>query len=84
MSYVHEWRRKRRDKVNEIKVAMGCADCGIQHPAVLDFHHIEPVNGDKTKRVSQMISSGLRWQAILEQIDKCIVLCANCHRKRHW
>jgi hypothetical protein len=54
-----------------------CADCGESDPLVLEFDHL----GDKRFN----ISAGLRdraWQDVLDEIAKCEVVCANCHRKR--
>jgi hypothetical protein len=54
-----------------------CVDCGERDPLVLEFDHL----GEK----SFNISKGLRdhsWQAVLDEIDKCDVVCANCHRRR--
>jgi hypothetical protein len=54
-----------------------CTDCGETDPLVLEFDHL----GDK----SFNIAKGLRthsWQAVLDEIAKCEVVCANCHRRR--
>jgi len=54
-----------------------CVDCGETDPLVLEFDHI----GAKTFSIAQ----GLRdrsWQSILEEIENCEVVCANCHRRR--
>lgn len=57
-----------------------CADCGERDPVVLEFDH----TGEK--RFS--ISSGVRdrnWDEVLEEIEeieRCDVVCANCHRRR--
>ena len=54
-----------------------CVDCRERDPLVLEFDH----QRDK----SFVISKGLRdrsWQAVLAEIDKCDVVCANCHRRR--
>lgn len=54
-----------------------CADCGVSYPApVMDFHH---VRGKKTGLVSRLGSMA----AVVAEIEKCVVLCANCHRLRH-
>ena len=58
-----------------------CETCKEGHPAVLDFHHI---NDDKEGNISRMVSDTISKDRILAEIDKCIVLCANCHRKLHW
>ena len=54
-----------------------CLDCGETDPVVLEFDHL------RDKEFG--ISSGIRdrnWQAVLAEIDKCDVVCANCHRRR--
>jgi hypothetical protein len=54
-----------------------CSDCGESDPLVLEFDHL----ADKSFGIAQ----GLRdrsWQAILDEIAKCDVVCANCHRRR--
>jgi hypothetical protein len=55
-----------------------CADCGIRYPPyVMDFDH---VRGEKKQCIGRMLSQSL--QAILEEIEKCDVVCSNCHRER--
>jgi hypothetical protein len=54
-----------------------CVDCGETDPLVLGFDHL------RDKKSS--ISKGLRdreWQSVLDEIAKCDVVCANCHRRR--
>jgi hypothetical protein len=54
-----------------------CTDCGEADPLVLEFDHL----GEKSFGVSK----GLRdrpWPDVLAEIDKCDVVCANCHRRR--
>jgi hypothetical protein len=54
-----------------------CVDCGERDPVVLEFDHL----ADKAFNVS----AGLRthkWETVLREIDKCDVVCANCHRRR--
>jgi hypothetical protein len=46
---------------------------GIAYPVVLDFDHV----GDKYRDVGWLIAAGCRAK-ILEEIEKCRVLCANC------
>ncbi|HSL30113.1 MAG TPA: hypothetical protein VK900_13010 [Anaerolineales bacterium] len=52
--------------------------CCESNPIVLEFHHIR---GTKEMDVSAMVASGYPVAKIQAEIDKCIVLCANCHRK---
>lgn len=57
-----------------------CERCGETHPACLDFHHID----EKAMDVSRMANHGYSKQRIREEMEVCIVLCASCHRKRHY
>lgn len=55
---------------------VGCADCGITNPVVLQFDH---VTGTKVTNVSNMVARGWSADKILEEVKKCEVVCANCH-----
>ena len=74
--------KKSRDRlramVNEIKSNSGCVDCkGTFPPAAMEFDH---VRGTKKYNVSEMVGSRMSDDAILKEIEKCEVRCANCHR----
>lgn len=57
-----------------------CYDCGETYPPyVMDFHH----EGDKEGNPSKFLGRNTLSKAI-EELDKCILLCANCHRRRHF
>jgi len=67
---------KRRVMLAELKVKMGCADCGFnKHSAALQFDHIDPA----TKKFDISKSLNRTWESILEEIAKCVLRCANCH-----
>lgn len=72
--------RKRRAKwrlAGMIKTAHGCIDCGYAaHAAALQFDHIE---NNKKSNVSDLIRSDYAWNTIQQEIDKCVIRCANCH-----
>ncbi len=57
---------------------LACADCGIDHPAVLEFHHLDPT----TKERSVGNTHGINQ--IIREMQKCVVVCSNCHLIRHW
>lgn len=59
-----------------------CRRCGEGSPACLDFHH--PDASEKTASVAEMVNRGFARDAIQAEIDKCEVLCSNCHRKEHY
>lgn len=64
----------------EYKKQFSCLKCGETHPGCLDFHHHA---GDKEKSVSEYIARENKRGA-LKEIEKCICLCSNCHRKLHY
>lgn len=72
--------QRNKEKVLEYKKTLACKRCGLTDYRVLDFHH----KGDKDKSVSELLTQGYAWRRIQEEIDKCIPLCANCHRLEHW
>ena len=60
-----------------------CVDCKLHlsnsHYSVFDFHHINSIQKDYDWNKLRLRS----WQSITDELDKCILLCANCHRIRH-
>jgi len=77
-----KWMRSRRDFISEQKVGRACARCGITDPCVLDFHYIDPMT--KAIQLGRASETKVSKQRILDEIAKCEVLCANCHRILHW
>ena len=78
-------RHKRHDEnkrlLTEVKENASCAACGEFHPAsCMDHHHLDP--SKKDGMISHFMKSG-SYQSLQEEIDKCIPLCANCHRLLH-
>lgn len=57
-----------------------CVDCGYENPLALEFDH---VRGKKSFEISLGIQSGVPLPALMEEMQKCDVRCANCHRLRH-
>lgn len=58
-----------------------CADCGIVYPHyVMDFDHLD--GAEKLHNVSNLMASSL--EKLIEEIQKCDLVCANCHRARTW
>ena len=83
-----EWRRRYKYKqtrlarkfIYEIKLKSVCR-CGECHPACLDFHHKD--EHKKQYQISYMARDLCSIKRIKLEIAKCIILCANCHRKYH-
>lgn len=59
----------------------GCQKCGENRLYVLDFHHIDP--SEKENTIAHMIKSSSE-EKLIKELQKCIVLCANCHREFHY
>jgi len=56
----------------------GCEDCET-HEGKLDHHHVDPAT--KRYSVSQMYTYSL--DTLEDELERCVVLCDTCHRKRH-
>lgn len=74
--------KPRQDKIRkwlrEYKKKQKCLICGTQDHRVLVFHHIE----HKSFNIADAIRYGIK--KTIEEIKKCIVLCANCHQIEHY
>lgn len=63
--------------VNRVKHKFGCSKCGFNaYTVALDFHHI----GEKSDNIGTMALKGCSIKKIKEEMRKCVILCANCHR----
>lgn len=68
---------KRRAIINRYKTLKGCVDCGYKENAeALDFDHLR----DKEFLISRAVAQMTSWKRIKEEVKKCEVRCANCHR----
>lgn len=57
-----------------------CLDCnGIFPQEVYDFHHVDPSTKEKELTSARFQS----WDNYKKELDKCVLLCSNCHRIRH-
>ena len=72
-------RKENSEYVNALK-AQPCVDCGNCYlPCVMDFDH---VRGEKTKNIAFMLINDTSLEKIKEEIEKCELVCSNCHRIR--
>lgn len=75
----HRARARKRALITTAK-SKPCIDCKVQyHPYIMDLDH---VRGVKIINVSFMVARGYTDAQIIEEIAKCDVVCANCHRER--
>jgi len=91
---VTEYRRQNKDKVkiwskknktkkqkewSDWKSTLKCSNCPESHISCLEFHHIDP--SQKEGLITKLRFSKEKLQ---KELEKCIVLCSNCHRKLHY
>lgn len=77
---VQKRRKALRKKALEYK-GNKCMFCGYDKcQEALEFHHI-----DKDKKEFGLSAQGLTrsWDKIKKELEKCVLLCANCHREEH-
>jgi 5-methylcytosine-specific restriction endonuclease McrA len=76
--------QKRREKIKIMSVDYkgGCCEkCGYdKYIGALEFHHLNPSEKDFTIAKGGHCSS---WEKVKKELDKCILVCANCHREIH-
>lgn len=72
--FLQEW-------FKEKKATLKCFFCTEDFIECLEFHHTDPK--EKEYNVSNMVKNGFSIKKIESEIAKCIVVCANCHRKIH-
>ena len=79
--YVKEWRRKTKQRIVD---AFGgkCGECGYDKcTEALELHHLDP--DKKEFSFGSIRANPKRWENIVDELRKCVVLCANCHREYH-
>ena len=78
------WRPQSKGWIKERKKSLAkwlgnkCVDCGNDDIDVLDFDHRSPA--EKSFTIGSNL--GMNYQALLREISKCDLRCANCHRKK--
>lgn len=73
-------RARKRVKYKAIMYKGGkCEDCGYNNIKILQFHHRDPL----TKKFTVGAMRYRTWEVMKKEIDKCDLLCPNCHAERH-
>src|SRR3989304_2271224 len=96
--YRRQWYKRNRDKIRaqqkelykcnrhqilELKGQEGCLDCGESDVRVLEFDHV-PERGPKRYNIPASLRFEKMGVRLKEELAKCDVICANCHRRRTW
>ncbi len=72
-------RREYKRRIGEHFRGHPCVDCGESDVRVLEFDHL--VGSDKRNDVAALVAGCGRWSDVVAEIEKCVVRCANCHRR---
>ena len=73
-------KQKKREYIEFYRATHPCYVCGETDPVVLQFHHVDP--DQKSFVIGRAIHS-YGMNRLKEEIAKCVILCANCHRRVH-
>lgn len=79
-TYTKNQRHKIHEYLWEYKASHPCIDCGIDDPLVLQFDHRK--GETKASDVSRLKRSAAGIKAVIAEVEKCDVRCANCHQRR--
>ncbi len=76
-----EWQVKLKHILEGYKTFFGCERCDYKGcVGALQFHHRD----ESQKKFKPTSSSRIAWATRLEEMEKCDVVCANCHCNHHW
>jgi hypothetical protein len=74
---IKEWRKNTKIKLVE-GFGSKCACCGIEDDAIIyDFHHLEGKDFGIASKIT-------KWEKLVAEAKKCVLLCSHCHRKVHF
>lgn len=72
-------KQKKKNWIDRIKAEKGCKNCGLDNPVCLVYHHL----GNKSFSLGGAAYRDIAKDKIKKELNKCVVLCANCHRRHH-
>lgn len=77
-AWTDERNAKNKEIVKQYLLAHPCVDCGEKDIIVLEFDHLR----DKVLPIAEILKNGWREERLMNEINKCEVRCANCHRRK--
>lgn len=72
---------KLQERYKQWRKTLYCSMCDETAPECMDLHHLDP--SKKEYAVSKILWQIGSWNKFMQEVDKCIVVCGNCHRKIH-
>ena len=79
-AYSKKWLEKYKEEILSLKIGKSCSQCGYkEHQEILQFHHKNPM--EKEIGIGK---SHHNLERIKREINKCILLCPNCHMWEHF
>ena len=76
-------RKRIREFIVSYKSNKPCSDCSRVYPHyIMDFDHVDPRS--KKRSVAKFSGTCCSLERVKEEIEKCELVCANCHRQRTW
>ncbi len=73
-------KKLRQEQLYNYMKNKSCENCGFSDIRALDFDHIDATA--KRFGIARAIASCYAWEEVLLEIQKCRILCSNCHRIR--
>lgn len=80
IEYARKYRRQIKNVIDSLKETFGCCSCFEKNAACLDMHHLDVGTKDD---VISTLATRKNISKLVEELNKCICVCANCHRKIH-
>lgn len=82
-AYMRAKYKAKKEEIQDLKIGLKCAKCGYNKcGAALEFHHVNPE--EKSNTVARMTSNNYELDKVYKEIEKCVVLCSNCHHEFHF
>jgi len=75
--------KSRKEQIRKLKIYFGgkCTICKYdKYLQALDFHHIDPTKKEFGLGENR---SGRSFERMIEEAEKCVLLCCRCHREKH-
>lgn len=79
---VKKYNNKVKTWYDEYRKTLKCNVCSENRYWVLEWHHLDP--NQKDFNIGNVVNSGYSIETIKKEIEKCICVCANCHRDIHY